>query len=47
VWTAGICVGLIHDIPTCDDLLKRIESEAGEIVKQQASLFQEDSKARL
>lgn len=28
VWTAGQVIGLIHDIPTCDELLKRITSEA-------------------
>lgn len=28
VWTAGIVMGLIKDIPTCEELLKRIESEA-------------------
>jgi len=28
VWSAGIVMGLIKDIPTCEELLKRIESEA-------------------
>ena len=28
IWSAGIVIGLIKDIPTCGDLLKRIESEA-------------------
>ncbi|KAF3390090.1 Nitronate monooxygenase [Talaromyces pinophilus] len=28
VWTAGQVVGLIHDIPTCADLLERIQREA-------------------
>ncbi|KAL3439963.1 putative 2-nitropropane dioxygenase family oxidoreductase [Aspergillus insuetus] len=28
VWTAGQCIGLIHDIPTCGLLLTRIEKEA-------------------
>jgi len=28
VWSAGIVIGLIKDIPTCEELLKRIESEA-------------------
>jgi len=28
IWSAGIVVGLIKDIPTCEALLKRIESEA-------------------
>ena len=28
VWTAGQVIGLIHDIPTCHDLVHRIEREA-------------------
>ena len=28
IWSAGIVMGLIKDIPTCEELLKRIESEA-------------------
>lgn len=28
VWSAGIVIGLIKDIPTCEELLKRIENEA-------------------
>lgn len=28
VWTAGQVVGLIHDVPTCADLLERIQREA-------------------
>ncbi|BCS23713.1 NAD(P)H-dependent flavin oxidoreductase [Aspergillus puulaauensis] len=28
VWTAGQSIGLIHDIPTCGELLTRIEKEA-------------------
>jgi len=28
IWSAGIVIGLIKDIPTCQELLKRIESEA-------------------
>ena len=32
IWSAGIVLGLIKDIPTCDILLKRIEKEAEEII---------------
>jgi NAD(P)H-dependent flavin oxidoreductase YrpB (nitropropane dioxygenase family) len=32
IWSAGIVIGLIKDIPTCDILLKRIEKEAEEII---------------
>lgn len=28
VWTAGLTVGLIHDIPTCKNLVDKIESDA-------------------
>ncbi|MBW2237065.1 MAG: nitronate monooxygenase [Deltaproteobacteria bacterium] len=32
VWSAGMVTGLIHDIPSCDELVRRIVSEAGEII---------------
>jgi nitronate monooxygenase len=32
VWSAGMVVGLIHDIPTCEELISRIVREAREIV---------------
>ncbi|PVG03160.1 putative 2-Nitropropane dioxygenase [Serendipita vermifera] len=32
VWSAGLCIGLIKDIPTCEDLLNRIEREAEEVI---------------
>ncbi|KAK7935631.1 Nitronate monooxygenase [Apiospora marii] len=44
VWTAGQVIGLIHDIPTCDVLVKRIEKEAEETLKSKLSLT---SKAKL
>ncbi|MEJ2545366.1 MAG: nitronate monooxygenase family protein [Calditrichaceae bacterium] len=31
-WSCGMVVGLIHDIPTCSDLINRIISEAEKIV---------------
>ncbi|EDU44100.1 Dioxygenase related to 2-nitropropane dioxygenase [Pyrenophora tritici-repentis] len=39
VWTAGQVIGLIHDIPTNEELLKRIEREAFETMKQSQSLY--------
>ncbi|KAF8964286.1 inosine monophosphate dehydrogenase [Flammula alnicola] len=33
IWSAGITMGLIDDIPTCDELLKRLEREVEEIVR--------------
>lgn len=34
VWSAGQGVGLIHDIPSMNDLIKRLMSECGESVSQ-------------
>lgn len=42
VWTAGQVVGLINDIPTCADLVSRIESEAVESLKKAQSLIVEE-----
>jgi NAD(P)H-dependent flavin oxidoreductase YrpB (nitropropane dioxygenase family) len=32
IWSMGLCAGLIKDIPTCEVLLKRMESQAEEII---------------
>ena len=34
IWSAGMIVGLIDDIPTCNELIRRIVAEAEEIIKQ-------------
>jgi len=39
VWTAGQVIGLIHDIPTCKDLIDRIVREAEETFNERAKLF--------
>ncbi|KAM0331659.1 hypothetical protein ACHAQA_003338 [Verticillium albo-atrum] len=39
VWTAGQVIGLIHDIPTVDVLVKRIEAEASEVLQQRLALL--------
>jgi hypothetical protein len=39
VWTAGQVIGLIHDIPTCHDLVHRIEQEALDTLKKTQSLI--------
>ncbi|KAH8811961.1 hypothetical protein F5884DRAFT_296903 [Xylogone sp. PMI_703] len=44
VWTAGQVIGLIHDIPTCEVLLKRIEKEAEDTINQTSSLIVSESK---
>ena len=33
IWTAGQVIGLIDDIPTCEELLKRMVSEAQEAIR--------------
>ncbi|KAI9696167.1 MAG: hypothetical protein M1820_008235 [Bogoriella megaspora] len=43
VWTAGQVIGLIHDIPTCEELIRRIEREATETLRKASSLFVQDS----
>jgi NAD(P)H-dependent flavin oxidoreductase YrpB (nitropropane dioxygenase family) len=37
IWTAGMVVGLINDIPSCDVLLKRIVAEAREAAERRVS----------
>ena len=32
-WSCGMVVGLIHDIPTCKELVDRIMTEADEIIR--------------
>ncbi len=32
-WSCGMVAGLIHDIPTCAELIERIMSEADEIIR--------------
>jgi NAD(P)H-dependent flavin oxidoreductase YrpB (nitropropane dioxygenase family) len=38
IWTAGIAIGLIKDIPTCEDLLNTIEAEAEAVIDGMANL---------
>lgn len=44
VWTAGQVVGLIHDIPSCETLVSRIESEAIASLQQASALIVHDDK---
>lgn len=39
VWTAGQVIGLIHDIPTCKELLERIQREAEETLRAKLALI--------
>ena len=34
VWSCGMVAGLIHDIPTCKELIDRIMSEADALIRQ-------------
>jgi NADH:quinone reductase (non-electrogenic) len=44
VWTAGQVVGLIDDIPTCDELLTTIVKEAEEVIGEMARKVTVESK---
>ncbi|KAL8392823.1 hypothetical protein RB595_002852 [Gaeumannomyces hyphopodioides] len=44
VWTAGQVIGLIHDIPTCAELVSRIEREAEQALREKLSLLKPESK---
>ena len=39
VWSCGMVAGLIHDIPTCKELMDRIMSEAEQIINQRLGTF--------
>ena len=38
IWSAGVTLGLINDIPTCKELIERTEREVGEVVGGLASV---------
>jgi nitronate monooxygenase len=38
-WSCGMVAGLIHDIPTCKELIDRIMSGAEEIINQRLAGF--------
>lgn len=38
IWSAGVSVGLIRDIPTCKELIERIEREAEDIIRGLATV---------
>ncbi|RJE21727.1 hypothetical protein PHISCL_05941 [Aspergillus sclerotialis] len=47
VWTAGQVIGLIHDIPTCAQLLTRIEKEALQAMDRTRSLYSDAPQSKL
>ncbi|KAB2578203.1 2-nitropropane dioxygenase NPD [Lasiodiplodia theobromae] len=44
VWTAGQVIGLIQDIPSCAELISRIEREAVDTLSKAASLYVADGQ---
>ncbi|KAF9736446.1 hypothetical protein PMIN06_008613 [Paraphaeosphaeria minitans] len=44
VWSLGMCAGLIHDIPTCEDLAKRLEREAMDTLRKTHGLMVAEAK---
>jgi len=38
-WSCGMVAGLIHDIPTCDELISRIMREADSLIKDRLNKF--------
>eukprot|EP00301_Raphidiophrys_heterophryoidea_P014339 c2229_g1_i1.p1 GENE.c2229_g1_i1~~c2229_g1_i1.p1 ORF type:complete len:331 (-),score=94.57 c2229_g1_i1:126-1118(-) len=44
VWSCGIVMGLIDDVPTCKDLVERIVNEAESIIRNRLPKFVVDSK---
>jgi NAD(P)H-dependent flavin oxidoreductase YrpB (nitropropane dioxygenase family) len=47
IWSAGIAVGLIRDIPTCEELLRRFEREAEEIIDSLVQMKSSNVKSKL
>ena len=39
IWTAGLVVGLIHDIPTCAELINRMVAEAEDLIARAAAMI--------
>jgi nitronate monooxygenase len=38
-WSCGMVAGLIHDIPTCAELIDRLISEADSIIKERLTML--------
>ena len=47
IWTAGIVIGLIKDIPTCEELVRRVEREAEEAIEGLVRLRVPRAQAKL
>jgi NAD(P)H-dependent flavin oxidoreductase YrpB (nitropropane dioxygenase family) len=44
VWSLGMCAGLIHDIPTCEELAKTLERDAIEALSRSNGLIVDSAK---
>ncbi|KDN51361.1 putative 2-Nitropropane dioxygenase [Tilletiaria anomala UBC 951] len=44
IWSAGITVGLIHDIPSCEELVRNIEREAEREISRLSTLSNKQAK---
>jgi NAD(P)H-dependent flavin oxidoreductase YrpB (nitropropane dioxygenase family) len=44
IWSAGIAMGLIDDIPTCEELIRKLESDVEKIVHDLSGLVQVKTK---
>ncbi len=40
IWTAGLVIGLIDDIPSCDELISRMVKEAKETLRSRLWSFE-------
>ncbi|EPQ54516.1 inosine monophosphate dehydrogenase [Gloeophyllum trabeum ATCC 11539] len=47
IWTAGIAMGLINDIPTCKELLETIERDAEDIISRLGRMVVPERSAKL
>lgn len=47
IWTCGMCVGLIKDVPTCKELLETMEREAEETIARVSQLVVSKPRAKL
>lgn len=47
IWSAGQAMGLIHDIPTCEVLVERLERDTAEILSSTTKVVVANEGARL
>jgi NAD(P)H-dependent flavin oxidoreductase YrpB (nitropropane dioxygenase family) len=48
IWSVGVSIGLVNDIPTCEELLKRMVREAEEVINGMSRIrVESQAQARL